>query len=96
MKNTNKIYLLVCILVVFGISKITFLNQRFVGNTNDYILMFFWILLCFLSLIILKYPKDNALYKKNADRMVVISLMVTLLVKMVIMHHQIFLFVHLL
>ena len=80
MKNTNKIYLLVCILVVFGISKITFLNQRFVGNTNDYILMFFWILLCFLSLIILKYPKDNALYKKNADRMVVISLMVTLLV----------------
>ena len=79
MKNTNKIYMLVSTLIIFGIVKFVILNKRFTPTISSYILMVFWILLCFLSLIILKYPKDSSLYKKHANKMVVILLMATLL-----------------
>jgi len=79
MKNTKKIYLLVSSLIVFCIVKFLILDNRFTTTISSYILMIFWILLCFLSLIILKYPKDSSLYKKNANKMVVILLMATLL-----------------
>ena len=80
MKNTNKIYALVSLIVGFSILKFLVLDNKYTVTISSYILTIFWILLCFLSLIMLKYPKDSSLYKKNADKMVVISLMVTILV----------------
>lgn len=80
MKNTNKIYVLVTLLIIFSIVKFVILDSKFTATISSYILMVFWILLCFLSLIMLKYPKDSSLYKKNANKMVVILLMATLLV----------------
>ncbi len=79
MKNTNKIYILVSLLIVFGIVKFVILDSKLTATISSFILMFFWILLCFLSLIMLKYPKDSSLYKKNANKMVVILLMAALL-----------------
>ncbi len=80
MKNTNKIYVLVSLLIVFGIVKFVILDSKLTTTISSFILMVFWILLCFLSLIILKYPKDGSLFKKNANKMVVILIMSTLLV----------------
>ena len=80
MKNTNKIYVLVSLLIGFYLVYFTILDKKLVSTTSEIILTVFWILLCFLSLIMLKYPKDNSLYKKNANKMVIISIMSTLLV----------------
>ncbi len=80
MKNTNKIYILVSLLVVFYLIYFTVLDKKLISSTSSFILTVFWVLLCFLSLIMLKYPKDNSLYKKNANKMVIISIMATLLV----------------
>ncbi len=80
MKNTNKIYILVSLLVGFYLIYFTVLDKKLISSTSSFILTVFWILLCFLSLIMLKYPKDNSLYKKNANKMVIISIMATLLV----------------
>ena len=79
MKNTNKIYILVSLLVVFYLIYFTVLDKKLISSTSSFILTVFWVLLCFLSLIMLKYPKDNSLYKKNANKMVIISIMATLL-----------------
>ncbi len=79
MKNTNKIYILISLIVGFSILKFLVLDNKYTVTISSYILTAFWVLLCFLSLIMLKYPKDSALYKKNADRMVVISLLATIL-----------------
>ena len=80
MKNTVKIYTLIFLIVVFGILKFTIFNSKFGFSVSQIILLIFWIVLCFLCLLLLKYPKDNSLYKKNASRMIVIVLLFTLLV----------------
>ncbi len=80
MKNTNKIYILVSLLGVFYLIYFMVLDKKLTSATSNIILTVFWILLCFLSLIMLKYPKDNSLYKRNANKMVIISIMATLLV----------------
>ena len=80
MKNTNKIYILLSLIIGFSILKFLVLDNKYAITISSYILAIFWILLCFLSLIMLKYPKDSSLYKKNANKMIIISLMVIILV----------------
>ncbi len=78
MKNTMKSYLLVSLLAVFEIAKL-FIFDKSVSN-SEIILTIFWVALCFLSLLLLKFPKDNSQYKNTVTKTVIMCLLCTILV----------------
>lgn len=80
MKNTMKSYLLVSLLAVFEIAKLFIFDKNFSVSQNQIILTIFWVALCFLSLLLLKFPKDNSQFKNTVTKTVIACLLCTILV----------------
>ena len=80
MKNTMKSYLLVAMLALFEIAKIFIFGKSLSVSSSEIILTIFWVSLCFLSLLLLKYPKDNSQFKNTVTKTVIACLLCTILV----------------
>lgn len=80
MKNTMKSYLLVIILAVFEIAKLFIFDKNLSVSNSEIILTIFWVALCFLSLLLLKFPKDNSQFKNTVTKTVIMCLLSTIIV----------------
>lgn len=80
MKNTAKSYILILFLIIFGIVKYVFLDKIYNPSTVSIIVTIFWILLCFATLVIFKYPKDRSINNKMSIKVVLISLLSSVLI----------------
>lgn len=79
MKNTTKSYVLVSILIMFGIARYFVIDKTYNSIISENITTVLWIVLCFFTILILKYPKDKSYYRKIAVKMVISSLLFTIL-----------------
>lgn len=81
MKNTTKSYIIVLLLIAFGISRFLFIDKMVNASTSLMINVSFLMILSLLTFILLKYPKDSKINNKMSVKVVLIVLLSTLIIE---------------
>lgn len=80
MKSTIRSYIVIGLIVIFELLNILVLDTKTSASVNQIIINVFWILLCFLSILLFKYPKGSSMHKKTINKIIVSSLLSIILI----------------